>query len=75
MSVLDDKKEKKYVSDNAQLMAEWDWEKNKGISPYTTTVGSRVSAYWLGPCGHAWEAAIKDRVRGLAVQFVPENVL
>ena len=23
-----EKKEKKYVSDNAQLMAEWDWEKN-----------------------------------------------
>ena len=59
-----DKKEKKYVSDNAQLMAEWDWEKNNAISPYTTTVGSRVSVYWLGSCGHAWEAVIKDRVRG-----------
>ena len=28
-------KEKRYVSDNAQLIAEWDWEKNDeiGLSP------------------------------------------
>ena len=26
-----EKKEKRYVSDNAQLMAEWDWEKNKEL--------------------------------------------
>ena len=27
-----DKKEKQYVSDNAQLMAEWDWEKNNKLN-------------------------------------------
>ena len=26
-----EKKEKQYVSDNAQLMAEWDWEKNNEL--------------------------------------------
>ena len=28
MKILADKKEKRYVSDNARLMTEWDWKKN-----------------------------------------------
>ena len=37
-----EKKEKKYVSDNAQLMAEWDWEKNNaiGLDPHKLVMGS-----------------------------------
>ena len=31
---MPDKKEKKYVSDNAQLMSEWDWEKNNEFNLY-----------------------------------------
>ena len=27
VSIMAEKKEKQYVSDNAQLMAEWNWEK------------------------------------------------
>ncbi len=32
--------EKKYVSDNAQLMAEWNYEKNWDLDPNTITCGS-----------------------------------
>ena len=37
--------EKKYVIDNAKLMAEWDWEKNNklGFDPKTLTLGSEKS--------------------------------
>ena len=37
-----EKKEKRYVSDNAQLMAEWNWEKNDilDFNPNTLTLGS-----------------------------------
>ena len=37
-----EKKEKRYVSDNAQLMAEWDWEKNNELNfdPRTLTLGN-----------------------------------
>ena len=37
-----EKKEKRYVSDNAQLMAEWDWEKNNelGFFPDVLMCGS-----------------------------------
>ena len=43
-----EKKEKQYVSDNARLMAEWDWEKNNelGLSPQTLTLGSGKKAWW-----------------------------
>ena len=36
-----EKKEKKYVSDNARLMAEWDWEKNNALNldPTILTLG------------------------------------
>ena len=35
-----EKKEKKYVSDNAQLMTEWNWERNIDITPTLLTLGS-----------------------------------
>lgn len=36
-------KENRYVSDNAQLMAEWDWEKNSeiGVEPQRLLQGSK----------------------------------
>ena len=61
-----EKKEKQYVSDNAQLMAEWDWEKNNGIGldPNKLTCGSNKKAWWICENGHEWEAQINSRNRG-----------
>jgi len=44
-----EKREKKYVSDNAQLMAEWDWEKNNaiGLDPHKLVMGSHKYAFWI----------------------------
>ena len=38
--------EKKYVIDNAELMAEWDWEKNNELKldPKTLTIGNNKKA-------------------------------
>ena len=43
-----EKKEKRYVSDNAQLMAEWNWEKNNalGLEPNKLTCGSGMKVWW-----------------------------
>ena len=61
------KKEKRYVSDNAQLMAEWDWEKNRGlnIDPTVLTEGTdRIKPWWLcKKCGHNWQATPYHRAR------------
>lgn len=41
--------EKKYIIDNAELMAEWDWEKNNaiGLDPCKLTIGSHKYAFWI----------------------------
>ena len=41
--------EKKYVIDNAELMAEWNWEKNNsmGLNPQLLTIGCHTKAWWI----------------------------
>ena len=61
-----DKKEKRYVSDNAQLIAEWDWERNNQLEldPHRITCGSNKNAWWKCSNGHRWEAKINNRNNG-----------
>ena len=63
---MSEKKEKRYVSDNAQLMAEWDWEKNNELvlDPSQLTLGSHKKVWWKCSKGHEWQAVIKDRNSG-----------
>ena len=58
--------EKKYVIDNAELMAEWNWEKNNkfGFDPTTLTLGSGKKAWWKCGKGHEWQAPIYSRANG-----------
>ena len=58
--------EKKYVIDNAELMAEWNWEKNDklGFDPKTLTLGSDKKIWWKCSKGHEWQATIGSRNRG-----------
>ena len=58
-------KEKRYIIDNTQLMAEWDWEKNnkEGISPNFFTYGSHKKAWWKCSNGHSWNSIISNRAR------------
>ncbi|MDD5902392.1 MAG: zinc-ribbon domain-containing protein [Oscillospiraceae bacterium] len=61
-----DNKEKRCVSDNAQLMAEWDWEKNNELNfnPDELTLGSHKKVWWRCSQGHEWQATIKNRNNG-----------
>jgi len=58
--------EKKYVIDNAELMAEWDWDKNNelGFDPETLTLGSNKKVWWKCSKGHEWQAVINNRTKG-----------
>ena len=58
--------EKKYVIDNAELMAEWNWEKNNelGFDPKLLSVGSGKRVWWRCQIGHEWQTAIDHRNRG-----------
>ena len=53
--------EKKYVIDNAKLMAEWNWEKNTEFNPNQLTHGSHKKVWWKCIKGHEWQASIADR--------------
>ena len=66
-----EKKEKRYVSDNAQLMAEWDWEKNNelGFEPNKLTCGSDKKAWWMCGKGHEWQATVGSRNNGAGCPF------
>lgn len=61
-----EKKEKKYVSDNVQLMAEWNWEKNNELDfdPQILTFGSHTKVWWKCNKGHEWQATISNRTIG-----------
>ena len=56
--------EKKYLIDNAELMAEWDWERNTDFDPSKLTLGSHKKAWWKCKKSHEWQATIKDRNNG-----------
>ena len=66
MGIVAEKKEKRYVSDNAHLMAEWNWEKNNElrIDPQLLTVGSTRKVWWKCNYGHAWQSRIDQINKG-----------
>lgn len=43
---------------------EWHPTKNGDLKPYMVMHKSRKKVWWLGSCGHEWQATIKDRVDG-----------
>jgi len=62
-----EKKEKQYVSDNARLMAEWNWEKNSEIAldPCKLTTGSHKYASWICASHKTkFEQEIRARTKG-----------
>ena len=57
-------KEKKYIIDNAELMAEWNWERNTGFDPSQLTLGSGKNVWWKCSNGHEWQATVDRRSSG-----------
>lgn len=48
-----------------ELLAEWDYEKNKNIKPDSITCGSGKKVWWkCRECGHSWEASVAKRCNG-----------
>ena len=73
VSVVAEKKEKRYVSDNAQLMSEWDWEKNEDADPTQVTVGSHKKVWWKCSKGHEWQSTIHNRSKGNGCSYCSGN--
>ena len=64
MNAMSSNKEKHYIIENAQLMTEWNWERNieLGFEPAKMTIGSHQKTWWKCTQGHEWMAVIKNRV-------------
>ncbi len=59
-----EKKEKQYVSDNAQLMAEWDVDRNIDVFPSQISIWSHKKVWWHCQNGHNWETSPHHRIYG-----------
>lgn len=46
---------------NPSLAAEWHPTKNHPLQPTHVTVGNSMKVWWLGKCGHEWEASVAQR--------------
>lgn len=46
------------------LAAQWHPKNNGNIKPYEVTCGTSKKVWWIGDCGHEWDAKIYNRVRG-----------
>jgi len=48
-----------------KLKREWNYDKNKTLTPYNVTVKSNKKVWWTcHKCGHDWAAKISDRSKG-----------
>ena len=55
---------KKFLSENIELMKEWDWKANADLKPNKVTCGSNKKVWWLCPiCYGKWQATVSDRTR------------
>lgn len=46
---------------DAHLLSEWDYEKNKDISPNKVSRNSMRSVWWKCSLGHSWKAKVSER--------------
>lgn len=49
---------------NPELAKQWHPLKNKGLLPTGFSKGSNKKVWWLGDCGHEWQATIHSRSSG-----------
>ena len=49
---------------NPELAKEWHPTKNANLKPSMVSAGSNKKVWWLGKCGHEWQATINVRNRG-----------
>ena len=71
VSVVAEKKEKRYVSDNAQLMAEWDEDRNRalGYESHKISLSSSIRPWWKCQEGHYWKSRVCHRNNGIGCPY------
>ena len=57
-------KEKSLAYRFPELAAEWHPTKNGDLTACDVSIGTDRVVWWKGNCGHEWDAAVRNRVRG-----------
>lgn len=52
------------IIENPQLANQWDFAKNDQIDINKITVASKEKVWWIGGCGHEWQASVVSRNSG-----------
>ncbi len=60
---------------DSDLSKEWHPIKNGNLKPSDVTAGSNKKVWWLGSCGHEWEAKIYNRHKGSGCPYCSNNKL
>lgn len=61
------------ASKNPELTKEWNYEENGELTPHDVTCNSGLKVWWLGKCGHRWDARITDRNKGRGCPYCCHN--
>ena len=56
------------------LAKEWMYEKNNPLKPSEVRAGSTKKVWWIGKCGHEWEATICSRNKGSGCPICANNI-
>jgi hypothetical protein len=56
-----------------EIAQEWHPTLNGDLKPIEVIAGSREKAWWLGKCGHTWEAQIGSRAMGRGCRYCSGN--
>lgn len=51
------------ASQRPDLVAEWDYDKNKDLKPDEVTSGSSKKVWWICNKGHEWQASVSNRAK------------
>lgn len=57
-------KERSLANSFPELAKEWHPTKNDDMSACDVSIGSARVVWWKGNCGHEWDTAVRNRVRG-----------
>ena len=60
---------------NESLAAEWHPTENGTLKPTEVTVSSKTKVWWLGKCGHTWEAEVGSRNSGRGCKYCSGNAV
>jgi len=58
---------------NPSLASEWHPTKNDDLTPHNVTCNNGNKVWWLGECGHEWDAKITSRHNGIGCPYCSRN--